>query len=123
MTRKSSPPRRARRDEPPICVWCTPEERALLQSYADSAGLSVSAFMRQVGVGTQPRSIMDFTQAMALNKAGTDMSRLADKLEGHLFGIHPLPRDELSALIREIGVAVDQMGQAAERLIKEKDRN
>ena len=43
----------------PLKVWVSPSERAEIERLAESTGLSLSAYLRNVGLGYQPPSMFD----------------------------------------------------------------
>lgn len=72
MTRKSSSA---------IRVYCLPQERQLIASNAKAAGLSVAAYLRNVGMGYQIRGIIDHTEVERLAKINGDLGRLGGLLK------------------------------------------
>ena len=85
--------RPTRKGSAPIKVWCLPEERRTIEVGADAAGLSLSAYLRRVGMGYEIRSILDQERIIALAKINADQGRLGgllklwltndEKLAGH----------------------------------------
>ena len=53
----------ARRKLLPLKVYCTKEERALIEGQAETAGMSVSEYLRNVGKGTPVKSRVDVQDA------------------------------------------------------------
>jgi hypothetical protein len=45
-----------RKRNPPIKVWCLYNERAAIEANAKAAGLSLSTYLRRVGMGYEIRS-------------------------------------------------------------------
>jgi hypothetical protein len=82
-----------RKGSAPIKVWCLPEERQAIAAVADAAGLSLSAYLRKIGMGYEIRSILDQERIIALAKINADQGRLGgllklwltndEKLAGH----------------------------------------
>lgn len=72
---------RPRRELPPIKVWVSVEERAVIQERADQTGLSLSAFLLAVGMNTPIRSVVDLTAVADLAKVNGDLGRVAGLLK------------------------------------------
>ena len=82
-----------RKGSAPIKVWCLPEERRGIEAGAGAAGLSLSAYLRKVGMGTEIRSALDQQRIIELAKINADLGRLGgllklwltndEKLAGH----------------------------------------
>jgi len=82
-----------RMDSAPIKVRCLPEERGQIAASASAASLSLSAYLRRVGMGYEIRSILDQERIIALAKINADQGRLGgllklwltndEKLAGH----------------------------------------
>lgn len=71
----------ARRRTPPVKVWANPVERPTLAATAASVGLSASAYLRRLGLGYQPRTIVDTLEAQKLLKAAADAGRIGGLLK------------------------------------------
>lgn len=65
----------ARRKLLPLKVYCTKEERALIEGQAETAGMSVSEYLRNVGKGTPVKSRVDVQAIKALAKVNADLGR------------------------------------------------
>lgn len=72
---------RPRRDLSPIRVVASEAERAAIKAGADKAGLSLSAFLRNVGCGYPVRSVIDQKQVAELSKINADLGRLGGLLK------------------------------------------
>jgi hypothetical protein len=70
-----------RKGSAPIKVWCLPEERRSIEVGADAAGLSLSAYLRTVGMGYEIRSILDHTRVEELARINGDLGRLGGLLK------------------------------------------
>lgn len=70
-----------RKGNSPIRVWVTPEEKAEIESLAIQAGLSTSAYLRTLGLGYAPKSIVDNQQVMELARINGDLGRLGGLLK------------------------------------------
>ncbi|TKW64652.1 MAG: conjugal transfer transcriptional regulator TraJ [Paracoccus denitrificans] len=71
----------ARRQRTHIKIWCDPEEKAKIEALAASVGESASSYLRLVGLGYQPRSIIDREQARELVRINGDLGRLGGLLK------------------------------------------
>jgi hypothetical protein len=49
----------------PIYVWVTPDEKAVIESFAKQTGHSTSAYLRLLGQGYVSKSIVDHGKVMA----------------------------------------------------------
>ncbi|MCM8739309.1 conjugal transfer protein TraJ [Azospirillum sp. A1-3] len=65
----------------PLKVWVNAAERARIEVKAEAAGLSVSAYLRSVGLGYQPRSVVDLEAVERLAKVNADLGRLGGLLK------------------------------------------
>lgn len=71
----------ARRKLLPLKVYCTKEERALIEGQAETAGMSVSEYLRNVGRGTPVKSRVDGQAIKALAKVNADLGRAGGLLK------------------------------------------
>ena len=60
----------------PLKVFVSERERAGIETRAAATGLSVSAYLRNLGLGFQPHSILDQEAMLALLKVNADQGRL-----------------------------------------------
>lgn len=70
-----------RKGSPPIKVYCLPEERQQIEENAKAAGLSLSTYLMNVGVGYQIRGIVDNNEVERLAKINGDLGRLGGLLK------------------------------------------
>lgn len=70
-----------RRRGKPIEVWVTDEEKALIKSRAEQAGLPVSAFLRALGLSQPIKSKVDLVAVADLAKVNGDLGRVAGLLK------------------------------------------
>lgn len=70
-----------RKGSAPIKVWCLPIERDLIRANADRSGMSVSRYMRTVGMGSEVRSVVDYDRVLELTKMAGDLGRLGGLLK------------------------------------------
>ena len=60
----------------PLKVFVFERERAEIETRAAATGLSVSAYLRNLGLGFQPHSTLDQEAILALLKVNADQGRL-----------------------------------------------
>ena len=60
----------------PLKVFVSERERAEIETRAAATGLSVSAYLRNLGLGFQPHSTLDQEALLALLKVNADQGRL-----------------------------------------------
>lgn len=70
-----------RKGSPAIKVRVLPEEKAMIEALAASVGESASSYLRLVGLGHQPRSMIDREQARELVRINGDLGRLGGLLK------------------------------------------
>lgn len=71
-----------------VSVWCLPDEKAAIEALAEGHQLSVSSYLRTLGLGFEPVSTFDAESMSQLAKVNADQGRL-----GGLFK-HYLARDD-----------------------------
>ena len=81
----------------PLKVFVSERERAEIETRAAATGLSVSAYLRNLGLGFQPHSTLDQEAILALLKVNADQGRL-----GGLFKLWLLGQSAPSADTAEI---------------------
>lgn len=69
------------RKERQLRVPVLPEEEALIKEMAASAGLTVAAYLRNVGMGYQIRGILDNKRVEELARINGDLGRLGGLLK------------------------------------------
>jgi len=70
-----------RRGSPPIKVYCLPDERRQIEANAKAAGLSMSTYLLNVGIGYQIKGIVDNNEVEKLAKINGDLGRLGGLLK------------------------------------------
>jgi hypothetical protein len=70
-----------RKGNTPIYVWVTPDEKAAIEEFARQTGRSTSGFLRMLGLGYEPRSIVDNDRVEELAKINGDLGRLGGLLK------------------------------------------
>lgn len=73
--------KQTRKGSNPIRVWVTPEEKAQIEANAKQTGHSTSSYLRSLGLGYAPKSIIDNQQVMELAKINGDLGRLGGLLK------------------------------------------
>jgi hypothetical protein len=67
---------RTRKDSPAVKVYCLPDERTQLQANAAAAGMSVSSYVLNVGLGYGVRGIRDHRCVEDFIRVNGDLGRL-----------------------------------------------
>jgi hypothetical protein len=75
---KSNP---TRKGSPPVKVYCLPDEKRALELAAKSVGMSISTYLRRVGLGYQVRGILDNQRVEELARINGDLGRLGGLLK------------------------------------------
>lgn len=70
-----------RKANPPIKVYCLPDEKKTIEENARAAGKSTSAFLLAVGQGYHVAGITDYEQVRELAKINGDLGRLGGLLK------------------------------------------
>lgn len=70
-----------RKGSPAIKVRVLPDEKTKIEALAASVGESASSYLRLVGLGHQPRSMIDREQARELVRINGDLGRLGGLLK------------------------------------------
>ena len=100
------------RGKRPFNVWVTPEERATIERRATSTGLSASAYLRNLGLAYQPKSILDAERVGELLKACGDLGRL-----GGLLKLWLVERPGQGAPEADIRQLLLQIGELREQIV------
>jgi hypothetical protein len=70
-----------RRNSASIRVYCLPEEHQQIEANAKAAGLSMSTYLLNIGLGYQIRGIVDNNEVEKLAKVNGDLGRLGGLLK------------------------------------------
>ena len=81
MRNKRQPRAKSRDRKRPLKVVVNEDERLAIADKAASTGLSVSAYLREVGMGYQPKSNFDQEAIMTLMSLNADQGRLVGLLK------------------------------------------
>ncbi|NYZ16875.1 conjugal transfer protein TraJ [Azospirillum sp. RWY-5-1] len=107
-----------RRTTTPITVWCLPSERAEIERHARAAGMSTSANLREVGVGYEPRSVVDYEQVAVLTRTHADLNRLGGLLKMWLTNEERIRPPDLERLLKRIEDASQKMIESAGKIVR-----
>ena len=78
---KSQAKKPTRKGSTPIVVRVTPDEKAAIEEFSRQTGRSMSAYLRMLGLGYQPKSLADNDRVMELAKINGDLGRLGGLLK------------------------------------------
>jgi hypothetical protein len=70
-----------RKGSTPIVVRVTPDEKSAIESFAKQTGSSTSAYLRLLGLGYMPKSIVDNEKVLELARINGDLGRLGGLLK------------------------------------------
>jgi hypothetical protein len=98
-----------RRNYQPIRVWCLPEEKAQIEANARDAGLSVSRYLRNVGMGYKIKGVIDATLVRDLAKINGDQGRLGGLLKLWLTNSEKLGNEDPEHMRRVIHGVLDRI--------------
>ena len=70
-----------RRECRPIEVWCSLDERAKIAAGAAEANMSLSSYLRALGLGHRPDSKLDYKAVLDMQKEGADLRRYGGLLK------------------------------------------
>jgi hypothetical protein len=94
-------------------VWTTPEERATIERLAKTTGLSVSTYLRTLGMAYEPKSILDAQHVLELLKACGDLGRL-----GGLLKLWLVDRPGEGAPETDVRQLLDQIGELRAQIVE-----
>jgi hypothetical protein len=110
-----------RRESPPIKVYCLPEERRQIEAKANTAGLSLSTYLLNVGIGYQVRGIVDHRQVEKLARINGDLGRLGGLLKLWLTDDErtaDVGKFTIRAVLSRIEATQDQMMDLMKKVIR-----
>lgn len=93
-----------RKGSPPIKVWVLPTEKKRIEDNARDVGLSVSEYLRNVGMGVQVKGVLDQQAVVELSKVNGDLGRLGGLLKMWLSNDERLAifkKDQVETSIRD----------------------
>ena len=115
---------------PPIKVYVSEEENAQITAQATAAGLSVSAYLRAVGLGTPLASKLDQTGVRELARISSDLNRLGGLLKAMLtneerfqgnYGYGMTLQRKTMSLLEDISVTSDILKRGAKKVLRVED--
>ena len=114
----------SRRDNTPIKVYCTNDEKHEITLQAKAAGLSVSSYLLNVGLGYQISGILDQQRVSDMAKINADLGRLGGLLKMWLtnderlahFNKHQI-EETILALLEKIGSNQDHLRETMRDVI------
>lgn len=110
-----------RKGSPPIKVYCLPEERRRIEGIAQTAGLSLSAYLLAVGQGYPVSNVTDLQAVRDMLRVNGDLGRLGGLLKLWLTD-DARTRDFSPSLIRavlgKIEATQDQISRIAESVVR-----
>lgn len=83
-----------------------------------AAGLSLSAYLREVGLGTPPRSVVDYEQVAVLAQIHADLDRLGGLLKMWLTNNERGNYREVSDLLGRIAEASNVLTDTARMIVR-----
>lgn len=120
--------KRRRERVEPIRVCCTAVERETIKAQAEAVGLSASAYLRRVGLGYKPRSMIDVERVAAMLDVAGDAGRLGGLLKMWLTDDERLatfkPRDMrpvIAEVLKRIGDTQIEIRAVAETVLKARE--
>ena len=120
----SAPSARFARKRLMVSVWCLPEEKAELEAKASAADLSLSRYLRDVGLGYSIRGTLDSQAFLDLAHTRGDLGRLGGLLKMWLSNDERLLKSHdpvqlqamIERLLERIGALTDDMHGTMQRL-------
>lgn len=70
-----------RKNSTPLKVYCLPDERTQIQRQAEAAGLSVAAYLRNVGLGYEVHGMLDYRCVEDMARINGDLGRMGGLLK------------------------------------------
>lgn len=101
-----------RKDSTPIYVWVTPEEKSQIEAQAQATGHKTSAYLRNIGLGYQLKSVLDHKRVEELARINGDLGRLGGLLKLWLTNDRRTAKfgeSTIHALLSKIGKTQDEM--------------
>jgi hypothetical protein len=102
----------------PIRVYVTASERVAIEANAKACSLTISAYLRTVGSGYEPKSTLDQQAIGDLLRVNADQGRLGGLLKLWLAEKRGegAPGHEVRSLLRQIEALQDQLRAIVKRL-------
>jgi hypothetical protein len=100
------------RGKNPFKVWVTPEEKARIERLAAASGLSASTYLRTLGLGHEPKSVLDAERVGDLLKACGDLGRL-----GGLLKLWLTDRPGEGAKVEDVRALLHSIGELRDQIV------
>jgi hypothetical protein len=100
------------RGKRPFKVWVTPAERAEIERLASTTGQSVSSYLRTLGLGYEPKSLLDAERVGELLKACGDLGRL-----GGLLKLWLSERPGEGAAVEDVRTLLHAIGELRDQIV------
>jgi len=116
----AAPTNATRKGSPPVKVYCLPDEKTQLEEAAKAVGMSVSAYLLNVGMGYQVPGILDNKRVEELARINGDLGRLGGLLKLWLTDdVRTLQFGEATilALLSRIGSTQDRMHEVMQEVV------
>lgn len=110
-----------RKGSPAIKVRVLPDEKSLIEAMAKDVGMSASSYLRLVGMGHQPNSLIDVEQARELVRVNGDLGRLGGLLKLWLTDdtkLDALKPENTPAIIRGVLKRIEANQEQMDEIIK-----
>jgi hypothetical protein len=101
------------RGKRPFAVWVTPEEKARIERLAAASGLSASTYLRTLGLGHEPKSLLDAERVGDLLKACADLQRL-----GGLLKLWLTDRPGEGAAVEDVRALLHSIGELRDQIVE-----
>lgn len=103
-------------------VWVKPKEKVDIEGAANDCSLSVSTYLRSLGLGYVPPSKIDKTHILALAKVNGDQGRLGGLLKMWLTN-EERQEEALSAQVRTVLEQIDEVQRLLMERVSELDKH
>ena len=100
------------RGKRPFKVWVTPAERAEIERLAAATRLPVSTYLRTLGLGYEPKSLLDAERVADLLKACGDLGRL-----GGLLKLWLSERPGEGAAVEDVRALLHSIGELRDQIV------
>lgn len=107
-----------RKGNSPIKVWVLPEEKRQIEDNAHAHGLSVSSYLRRIGLDLPVKSVLDQHAIIELAKANGDLGRLGGLLKMWLTNDEKLDRFEPEQINQTILGVLEKIGKIQSLLLE-----
>ena len=123
MMSEPKTPKKKRKHKLHLRVPVEPEEGKVIKEQAEKCGLSISEYLRRLGLGFEPTSIIDNQKVNELAKINGDLGRLGGLLKLWLSddrrAAH-FDKKEINNLLKELEQTRTQMTDIMMKVIKSK---